>query len=214
MSWHGWVSLLAALVALTAVGLAVQNRRWLRSLSLHHNRATAAPPQAPVTRRRVAFVANPTKPGAADLRERVTLACAARDLDEPLWYETTAADPGVGQARRAVADGAQVVVAAGGDGTVRAVAEGVTGTGVAMALLPLGTGNLLARNLDLPLGDVEAQLRIALGGQDRAIDVGWHRAARRAGHLRPRRRAGPDRGGPRAHLPERRLTAHAGTCSA
>jgi diacylglycerol kinase family enzyme len=173
MSWHGWVSLLAALVALAAVGLAVQNRRWLRNLSRHDARPAATPPRQPVDRPRVAFVTNPTKPGAADLRDRAIRACAAHEVDEPLWFETTAEDPGVGQARRAVAGGAQVVVAAGGDGTVRAVAEGLTGTGVAMALLPLGTGNLLARNLDLPLGDVEAQLRIALGGQDRAIDVGW-----------------------------------------
>ena len=154
-------------------------------------------------------MANPTKPGAADLRERAARACAARDLEEPLWFETTATDPGVGQARRAVADGAQVVIAVGGDGTVRAVAEGLTGTGVAMGLLPLGTGNLLARNLDLPLGDLEAQLRIALGGRDRAIDVGWLTVLRgeqdlldRAGEPDPRQ--APARTSPEPADPARR----------
>ncbi len=153
-------------------------------------------------------MANPAKPGAAELRERALRACASRYLPEPLWYETTPEDPGVGQARRAVADGAEVVVAVGGDGTVRAVAEGLIGTPVAMALLPQGTGNLLARNLDLPLGDLDAQLRIALEGLDRTIDVGWLTVLRdERGHpgagLRPgraRRRRG------RPHAPWTRPT--------
>jgi len=105
-------------------------------------------------------------------------ACAARYLPEPLWYETTADDPGVGQTREAVERGVTLVVAIGGDGTVRAVAEGLVGTDVPMGLLPQGTGNLLARNLDLPLGDVDNLLRIALTGTDRRIDVGWLRIVR------------------------------------
>lgn len=173
MSWQGWVSVIAALVALAAVWIGVQNRRRLQGL-LH--RAHQEPPGRGVPgapRQQVAFVANPAKPGAAELRERAVQACAMRYLPEPLWYETTQEDPGVGQARQAVADGAEVVVAVGGDGTVRAVAEGLVGTPAAMALLPQGTGNLLARNLDLPLGDLDSQLRIALEGLDRTIDVGW-----------------------------------------
>ena len=116
---------------------------------------------------------NPTKPGAAALRDDAIQACAARDLPAPMWIETTEDDPGVGQARTAVAEGARVVIAAGGDGTVRAVAEGLVGTGAAMGLIPLGTGNLLARNLDLPLNNLPALLRIALTGTARPIDVGW-----------------------------------------
>ncbi len=121
----------------------------------------------------VAFVANPTKPDVADLHDAVRAACADRDLPEPLWFETTETDPGVGQAREAVRRGADVVVALGGDGTVRAVAEALVGTGIPMGLVPMGTGNLLARNLDLPLSDPKAAIRIALTGRDRVIDVGW-----------------------------------------
>ncbi len=126
----------------------------------------------------VAFVANPSKQDVPALRTAVHAACAEQGLPEPLWFETTIADPGVGQTRDAVAQGADVVVAIGGDGTVRAVAEGLVGTGIPMGLIPLGTGNLLARNLDLPLSDPMASLRTALEGRDRTIDVGWLRVHR------------------------------------
>ncbi len=135
---------------------------------------SADAPRAPL----VAFVANPSKPGVPDLRATVRRACAEQYLPEPLWLETTPEDPGVGQSREAVRRGADVVVALGGDGTVRAVAEALVGTGVPMGLVPVGTGNLLARNLDIPIGDPLGALRIALDGTDRTIDVGWLRVLR------------------------------------
>ncbi len=171
MTWTDWLVVPALVLAIVAVVVAVQSRTRLAAW----RSAPPVPVPAPVAHGlpQVAFVVNPTKPGAAALRDEAIQACAARYLPLPLWFETTAEDPGIGQARRAVADGAHVVVAAGGDGTVRAVAEGLIGTGAAMGLIPLGTGNLLARNLDLPLNNLPALLRIALTGTDRPIDVGW-----------------------------------------
>ena len=134
--------------------------------------AAGDPAATPPPRRVVAFVANPSKPDVASLKEPVLAACRATGLD-PLWIETSVEDPGVGQAREAVAQGAEVVIATGGDGTVRAVAEAMVGTGVPMGLLPVGTGNLLARNLDIPVTDLDEALTIALDGRDRSIDVGW-----------------------------------------
>jgi YegS/Rv2252/BmrU family lipid kinase len=134
----------------------------------------AMPPDAPRPpgERRAAVVANPTKHNdVAMLRDTVRWAMSEHGWDEPLWYETTADDPGAGQAAQAVRDGADLVLACGGDGTVTACAEGVAGSGTPLGILPLGTGNLLARNLGLPL-DLDAALVAALTGSDRRLDAG------------------------------------------
>lgn len=88
------------------------------------------------------------------------------------WYETTESDAGTGLAIRAVEAGASVVLTSGGDGTVRAVAEALRGSGVPMAVIPQGTGNLLARNLGAPLDDIDGAVRAAFLGRNRAIDLG------------------------------------------
>jgi diacylglycerol kinase family enzyme len=121
--------------------------------------------------RTLAVVLNPIKiPDADAFRTRVGLAARAAGWDEPLWFETTIDDAGASMARAAVAAGADVVVAAGGDGTVRVVCAEMAGTGVPLGIVPMGTGNLLARNLGIPLAWDEA-LETVLRGQDRAIDV-------------------------------------------
>jgi diacylglycerol kinase family enzyme len=64
------------------------------------------------------------------------------------------------------------VIAAGGDGTVRAVAEGLRNTEVPLGILPTGTGNLLARNLELLRGSLDKSAAIAFSGANRSIDLG------------------------------------------
>ena len=121
---------------------------------------------------RAAVVLNPTKLNDDEaFRASVRKVMDGHGWDEPLWLETTAEDPGLGQAKSAVSAGVDLVVACGGDGTVTACAEGVTGTGIPLAIIPMGTGNLLARNLGLPMGRDEA-LAVALGGVQQAIDAG------------------------------------------
>jgi diacylglycerol kinase (ATP) len=120
----------------------------------------------------VVLVVNPRRIYDIDrLAAGIGRRCLEHHLSPPVVLWTTEADPGQGPARQAVRDGAGLVLAAGGDGTVRAVAEGLIGTGVPLGVLPLGTGNLLARNLGLPMTLREA-VRTALTGADRAIDVG------------------------------------------
>ncbi len=126
----------------------------------------------PPRRDRAALVVNPTKAGADDARRLLLRLSREKGWEDPLVLETTVADPGEGQAREAVDQGATVVIAAGGDGTVRAVGGALVGTSVALGILPLGTGNLLARNLDVVLDRPEWALRTALSGQSALIDTG------------------------------------------
>ncbi|WP_434318532.1 diacylglycerol/lipid kinase family protein [Leifsonia sp. P73] len=121
---------------------------------------------------RAAIVVNPVKTDPERLREALAAAERRHGWEDTLWLETTEDDPGTGQTREALEQGVNVVIAAGGDGTVRTVAEELRGTDTALALLPSGTGNLLARNLSLTLDDAEHALDTAFDGADRAIDVG------------------------------------------
>lgn len=136
----------------------------------------------------VVVVVNPTKVDLADVREVLQDAATAAGVGAPTLVETTEDDPGFGQTRAAVRDGAGLVCALGGDGTVRAVAQELVATGVALGLLPGGTGNLLARNLGLPIDSLAAAAAAAFSGQDRTIDVGWlvvdPDESQRAGDLR------------------------------
>ena len=128
--------------------------------------------ETPVPVKRAGVVINPTK--FADLpavRARITGTCVANGWGEPLFYETTVEDPGQGQAAQAVRDGVDVVCTLGGDGTVRNVASTLVGTETPLGILPAGTGNLLARNLDLPVA-LESAVAVALTGRNRRIDVG------------------------------------------
>ena len=88
----------------------------------------------------------------------------------PSFAETSHEDRGVSLARGAVAGGARLVVAAGGDGTVRACAHALAGTGVPLAIVPRGTANLAARTLRIP-GRLGAALATGFGGQDRQVDL-------------------------------------------
>lgn len=65
----------------------------------------------------------------------------------------------------AVAEGYDLFVAGGGDGTVSAVADGLYGTGLPMAILPVGTWNALARGLDIPL-ILDGAIRLITGEHD------------------------------------------------
>lgn len=120
---------------------------------------------------RIGLVWNPSKIDEGMLRERVD--ATFDESVEVLWWETTVDDPGAGMAAEAVDAGCETVVAVGGDGTVRAVAEVLAGTEAVLGIVPQGTGNLLARNLGVPLDDVPAALERVRDGEVRRIDIGW-----------------------------------------
>jgi diacylglycerol kinase family enzyme len=118
-----------------------------------------------------AVVYNPVKVPLDRIRRAVQEQEQQHGWDESRWYGTSAEDSGRRAAENAVASSPAVVIVAGGDGTVRTTAEVVQESGTPLALLPAGTGNLLARNLGLPLNDVEGSVAAAFAGMTRAVDA-------------------------------------------
>ncbi|HEX9941947.1 MAG TPA: diacylglycerol kinase family protein [Thermoanaerobaculia bacterium] len=87
-------------------------------------------------------------------------------------------------ARQAVSSGAELIVAAGGDGTLNEVVNGmaVDFGGARLGLLPLGTGNDFARSIDVP-ADLEGALAVLAQGRTRAVDVARARFGRKRRHF-------------------------------
>ena len=143
-------------------------------------RTSSTRPRAPVRdplptplprTRQLAVILNPIKVEDPAASGRWSTPRAAElGWSTPRWYETTIDDPGRSMAHEAALGGAELVVVCGGDGTVRTVCAELAGTGIPVGVVPAGTGNLLARNLALPLY-LNAAIDVALNGQDRAIDL-------------------------------------------
>ena len=180
---------IAVAVVLVLVGL------WLLLSSRSEGKSAAARPARdsfravddtpPPPRKRLAVVLNPTKLDSTsdDVHEVISRVCSEHGWDEPLFLETEEHDVGFGQTRQALAEDVDVVCAFGGDGTVRAVAQEMVDSGVPMGLLPGGTGNLLARNLEMPTDDLARSVEVAITGRNRHIDVGWMRLNPDEAHL-------------------------------
>ncbi|THG30027.1 diacylglycerol/lipid kinase family protein [Naasia lichenicola] len=126
----------------------------------------------PTDTRTAAVIYNPIKVDLDVLREAVAREATSAGWAETLWFSTSVEDVGQEATKRALDEGVDMLIAAGGDGTVRAVAEAARGHDVSLALLPSGTGNLLARNLELTLNDIPGSIHAAFAGSDRRIDLG------------------------------------------
>jgi diacylglycerol kinase (ATP) len=119
---------------------------------------------------KVAVVAHAEKTlggGLAELRRVL----ADRGYPDPLWYEVPKAKKAPEQARRALEEGADLVFAWGGDGTVRRCIGELASSDACLAVIPAGTANLFATNLGIPK-DIEQAVAIGLGGDRRRYDVG------------------------------------------
>jgi diacylglycerol kinase (ATP) len=118
----------------------------------------------------VAVVAHRRKTLGGGL-DQLRTALAERGVDAPLWFEIDKSRKATKRAARAAAEGAEVVFAWGGDGTVQRCADVLAGSSATLAILPAGTANLLAHNLGVPV-DLAECVEIGLHGDRRAIDVG------------------------------------------
>jgi diacylglycerol kinase (ATP) len=120
---------------------------------------------------RVAMIFNPAS-GVQDAEtRRATLEQLARDAGLSCELGITDVDRGAAPlAEQAVADGMERLLVSGGDGSLTEAANALVGTETALAVLPGGTGNLLALNLGLPT-DPEDAVRLALTGEARPMDV-------------------------------------------
>jgi diacylglycerol kinase family enzyme len=155
------------------VGAATSRRRRLPGARRWRRRRTVPTPEVGTRRPRAAVVYNPSKvPDLPAHRDRVERFMAGIGWDRPLWMRTIRDDPGAELYQRALREEVDVVLVAGGDGTVMAAVTALAGQRTPLAVLPVGTGNLLARNLGIPLDDEATALHIAVHGVDRAIDVG------------------------------------------
>jgi diacylglycerol kinase (ATP) len=90
---------------------------------------------------------------------------------EPLWFEVPKSRKAPAQVGRAIEDGAELLFVWGGDGMVQRCIDGLDGANVPIAVVPAGTANLFASNLEIPQ-DIEQAVQIGLHGARRALDVG------------------------------------------
>lgn len=118
----------------------------------------------------IAVVAHAGKSFGGGLRE-LREVLAREGFADPLWYEVTKSRKAPKYARRALARGAEVIFVWGGDGTVQRCIDAVAGTEAVLAILPAGTANLLATNLQVP-EDLTKAVQVGLHGECRPLDTG------------------------------------------
>jgi YegS/Rv2252/BmrU family lipid kinase len=119
---------------------------------------------------KVAVVAHAGKTfggGLAELRSEL----AKHGIDKPLWFEVPKSRKAPKRVQQALDEGAELIVAWGGDGTVQRCIDVLAGGAATLAVIPAGTANLFASNLGIPK-DIAEAVEIALGGTSRKLDVG------------------------------------------
>ena len=119
---------------------------------------------------KVAVVAHSGKSFGGGLPE-LRRVLEAQGVDDLLWVEVPKSRKAPAQVRRAMAEGAEIVFAWGGDGMVQRTVDVLAGSDVKLAILPAGTANLFANNLGIPT-DLEDAVMVGLRAECRRLDVG------------------------------------------
>ncbi|MBO4274403.1 diacylglycerol kinase family lipid kinase [Microbispora triticiradicis] len=119
---------------------------------------------------RVAVIAHRKKTiggGLDELRKLIT----GYEVEDLLWYEVPKSKKAPKKVRQALKEGAELFFVWGGDGTVQRCVDALAGSDAAVAIVPAGTANLLARNLDIP-EDLAEAVRIGFEGRRARLDLG------------------------------------------
>ena len=148
------IAIVVVFIAVIVIALRAQRRRKLAQ-TLEKRRDDEV---------QYAFIVNPSKPQAEARRLHIQRFCEAKGLNRIRFYDTQLDKDGRVCALEALEDGA--------DGTVRTVASAVSGTGHALGIIPIGTGNLFARNMGVPVDDIDAALTVATSHGSRLVDMG------------------------------------------
>jgi diacylglycerol kinase (ATP) len=106
----------------------------------------------------------------AENKEAILSSLQAAGLEVETWY-TTPEDSGYGLAKKAVQEGADLVIAAGGDGTLHSIASGLVGTDSTLGIIAVGTMNNIAHSLDIS-EDIAEACEIIANGTTCYVDVG------------------------------------------
>lgn len=131
----------------------------------------------PAPKQRAAIIYRADRVDLLRLHAAVDSNLGELDWAETIWLPTETEQPGHSQVQDALRAGATTIVVVGGDGTIRHVLQGlfespVDPDSVALGIVPVGTGNVLARNLGIPLANLQLSIRRALLGDEWRIDLG------------------------------------------
>jgi YegS/Rv2252/BmrU family lipid kinase len=141
----------------------------MTAIEFQRNGAAAVPsPEAAGAR--IAVIAHRRKSLGGGLPE-LRRALGAAGVTDPAWFEVPKSKKAPKQVRKALEQGAELILVWGGDGMVQRCIDALAGSDVALGIIPAGTANLLARNLGIP-HDLDEALEIALGGRNRRLDMG------------------------------------------
>jgi len=105
--------------------------------------------------------------GFSEMRDEL----ATAGVVDPLWFEVPKSRMAPKRVREALDAGAEILFVWGGDGMVQRCVDALAGSDVALAIIPAGTANLFASNLDIPR-DIRAAVSIGIEGSRRRLDVG------------------------------------------
>jgi diacylglycerol kinase family enzyme len=131
--------------------------------------------------KRAAIIYFPGRIDRKKLDAAVGQALSSLSWEPTLWLPTNPDETGGHQALRAVAQNATHILIAGGDGTVRSVLDALAReeiTGVTVGIIPIGTGNALAKNLKLELSNINVAVKRGLLGNRHPIDLGLAKVIR------------------------------------